>query len=56
MSQVSIVPGQDVERGWVGGPEKKEVRSNRQIIHEEMLEKEEGGGCLRCCLVSPLPS
>jgi erythrocyte band 7 integral membrane protein len=56
MSQVSSMPEQDAERGWVDGPGKKdarskEFRSNQQIIHEEMLEEDEGGCCLRCCLV-----
>ena len=43
----------DPEKGWSKGKEqRREVRSNRQIIQEEMMEgRESSGGCFKCCLV-----
>ena len=43
----------DPEKGWTESKEqRREVRSNRQIIQEEMMERRESsGGCFKCCLV-----
>ena len=54
MAKVDALTNPDPEMGWEAGglgERQKEGRSNRQIIHEEMMEKEESGGCFKCCLV-----
>ena len=54
MAQVDVLlTDPDPEKGWSEGKEqKREVRSNRQIIQEEMMEgRESSGGCFKCCLV-----
>ena len=53
MAQVDVLTDPDPEKGWSKGKEqRREVRSNRQIIREEMMEgRESSGGCFKCCLV-----
>ena len=53
MAKVDTLTNPDPERCWEDGRSEKqrEGRSNRQIIHEEMMEEGESGGCFKCCLV-----
>ena len=53
MAQVDVLTDPDPEKGWSESKEqRREVRSNRQIIREEMMEgRESSGGCFKCCLV-----
>ena len=53
MAQVDVLTDPDPEKSWTESKEqRREVRSNRQIIREEMMEgRESSGGCFKCCLV-----
>ena len=53
MAQVDVLTDPDPEKGWSESKEqRREVRSNRQIIREEMMEgRESSAGCFKCCLV-----
>ena len=53
MAQVDVLTDPDPEKGWSERKEqRREVRSNRQIIREEMMEgRESSGVCFKCCLV-----
>ena len=53
MAQVDVLTDPDPEKGWSESKEqRREVRSNQQIIREEMMEgRESSAGCFKCCLV-----